>query len=448
MTPEDRQHVLLIGDDDRQVRAALSAAAPLTRVTCASSWFDAIAELGNDRFGAILAPVEPIERRAETAVGVLRRLAGDSRIVLLTPPALEPLSRRLLAAGCDDYLIAPASPRELHAVLAVASQVPGRVSSPGETAMEPVAATLLASISLAESMLEYIVRRPGHALVEAVRALNEHLAPLMRLELQPAAAPPPQTPDGTVALCQPLRSGATPSAQLCLVMPRDQDENAARHLLSRLATMLAKAMELEQRERQLQRLAITDELTGLYNARYFRHFLSRIIDLARVRRFPVALFLFDIDDLKKYNDQFGHAAGDEVLRQTAILMRRCCREHDLVARIGGDEFAVVFWDKEGPRQPRDPKAAGHGRLPQTALDILNRFRKQLATQEFAGLGPHGRGVLTISGGLAVYPYDARTVEELIDVADRELVFRAKKSGKDTIVLVGGDERGAGPGAPR
>ena len=106
----------------------------------------------------------------------------------------------------------------------------------------------------------------------------------------------------------------------------------------------------------LQRLAITDDLTGLANGRYFRHFLAKTIDKAKVMRFPVTLFLFDIDNFKKYNDQFGHCVGDEILKQTATLMRRCVRDHDLVARISGDEFAVVFWEMEGPRQPRDPKA--------------------------------------------------------------------------------------------
>ena len=121
-----------------------------------------------------------------------------------------------------------------------------------------------------------------------------------------------------------------------------------------LAHLLAKLATARSGNNLLQRLAITDELTGLYNARYFRHFLSRIIERGRVKRFPVTLLLFDIDDFKKYNDQYGHGVGDDILKQTASLMKRCCRDHDLVARIGGDEFAVVFWDKEGPRHAASP----------------------------------------------------------------------------------------------
>jgi two-component system cell cycle response regulator len=117
------------------------------------------------------------------------------------------------------------------------------------------------------------------------------------------------------------------------------------------------------------------------------------------------------------------------------------RDHDLVARISGDEFAVVFWEKEGPRQPRDPQAGAPGRPPQAPQQILERFRRLLATQNFPGLGPGGQGTLTISGGLAVFPYDAQTVNDLVEAADRALMFKAKQSGKNSIFLVGGQAPG-------
>jgi len=206
-----------------------------------------------------------------------------------------------------------------------------------------------------------------------------------------------------------------------------------------LARLIGKIGALQDRHNRLQKLAITDDLTGLYNGRYFRHFLNRIVEKARVLRFPVTLFLFDIDNFKKYNDQFGHGVGDEILRQTAALMRRCVRDHDLVARISGDEFAVVFWEKDGPRQPRDPAAKVAVRpqqTPQTPVLILERFRHLLATQNFPGLGSAGQGTLTISGALAVYPYDATSVADLISAADCALMFKAKQSGKNSIFLVG------------
>jgi GGDEF domain-containing protein len=121
-------------------------------------------------------------------------------------------------------------------------------------------------------------------------------------------------------------------------------------------------------------------------------------------------------------------------------MRRCCRDHDLVARISGDEFAVVFWEKEGPRQPRDGKVvASPGRPPQSVMFILDRFRRLLSLPDFSNLGKTGKGALTISGGLAVFPYDAGDVDALIDAADRALMFGAKQGGKNSISLVGQDD---------
>ncbi|HTW93461.1 MAG TPA: GGDEF domain-containing protein, partial [Tepidisphaeraceae bacterium] len=150
------------------------------------------------------------------------------------------------------------------------------------------------------------------------------------------------------------------------------------------------------------------------------------------------LLLFDIDNFKGYNDQYGHGVGDEILKQTAALMRRCVRDHDLVARISGDEFAVVFWEPEGPRVPRDAQKAPAipGQPPQEPALILERFRKLLESQDFPELGAGGKGKLTISGGLAVFPYDAQDVQTLIETADKALMFGAKQSGKNKINLVG------------
>ncbi len=259
----------------------------------------------------------------------------------------------------------------------------------------------------------------------------------MRLIFSASAAAAPGAGEEAMTLSQSVRADNQEVGLLHLILPRDEDESAGRDFVSQLARLLGKIVALQERHNRLQKLAITDDLTGLYNGRYFRHFLNRIIDKAQALRFPVTLLLFDIDNFKKYNDHFGHGVGDEILRQTAALMKRCVRDHDLVARISGDEFAVVFWERDGPRQPRDPAAGVPGRPPQQPIQILERFRRLLATQNFPGLGPGGQGTLTISGGLAVFPWDAKSVNELIKAADRGLMFKAKQLGKNTIFLVGG-----------
>src|SRR3954471_8077514 len=105
--------ILLIGDIDRQLQGAVMRVLPSAKVTSAPGMFDGIAELANNRYSAVLAAAEPIERRPEAAVKTLRQLAGNARLMLFGHPTLEPLSRKMLNFGVDDYLITPSSPEEL-----------------------------------------------------------------------------------------------------------------------------------------------------------------------------------------------------------------------------------------------------------------------------------------------------------------------------------------------
>jgi len=189
--------------------------------------------------------------------------------------------------------------------------------------------------------------------------------------------------------------------------------------------------------KQLEKLATEDDLTGLKNRRYIWEFSRQIIELSEKKNGMVTLLVFDIDNFKHYNDVYGHPAGDEILKQAAVLMRRCCRAHDVVGRIGGDEFAVVFWDdpqKKSHKEEAERRSATAGH-PQEAIFIAERFRKELENAELHLLGPEGKGVLTISGGLASFPRDGTTMEELFQRADKALL-EAKRSGKNKIYLVG------------
>jgi GGDEF domain-containing protein len=373
-------------------------------------------------------------------------------LLLFGHPTLEPLSRKMLEFGCDDYIVTPPSPTELQQMFGAASMrlTPAQPEAPEqpigpELAAPAISATgklsLAGALSLSDMILDAILQHPADAPAAAIRQLNDQLGPTMQLVHAGPGAAPPHVPDGMTLLGHATRSPAQqPTGTLHLLMPRDEDEPTARHLLAQVAHLMSKLDALKERHYILERAATTDDLTGLYNSRYFRQFLSRLIKKAHESRFPVTLLLFDIDNFKRYNDQYGHGVGDEILKQTAALIRRCCREHDRVARISGDEFAVIFWDKEPPRQPRDAsKPATGSRVPQTIVAILERFQNLIASSEFSGLGASGRGVLSISGGLAVYPYDAHTPEALIEAADRALMFGAKKSGKNSIFLVGTPE---------
>ena len=195
--------------------------------------------------------------------------------------------------------------------------------------------------------------------------------------------------------------------------------------------------ETEMKIKHLEKLATEDDLTGLKNRRYIWEFSRQVIERAKKENGRVTLLIFDLDDFKHYNDVYGHSVGDKILRQAAVLMRRCCRQHDVVGRIGGDEFAVVFWDDPqrksvGLRTERRSAAADH---PKEPIFVAKRFRKELGKAELHLLGPEGKGVLTISGGLASFPRDGSTIQELFQQADRALLD-AKRSGKNRIYLVG------------
>src|SRR5581483_1346024 len=107
------ERILVIGDTDRQIQENVARVLPGAEVTSIHGVFDAIAELADGRYTTVLAAAEPIERRPEAAVKTLRKLAKNARLMLFGHPTLEPLSRKMLSFGVDDYLITPSSPDEL-----------------------------------------------------------------------------------------------------------------------------------------------------------------------------------------------------------------------------------------------------------------------------------------------------------------------------------------------
>ena len=203
------------------------------------------------------------------------------------------------------------------------------------------------------------------------------------------------------------------------------------------STAAGALVALETQIRVLERLATEDDLTGIKNRRYLWEFSRQILQYAQNRRVKMTLFVYDIDDFKHYNDTYGHEVGDTILKEIAVLMRRCCRSHDVVGRLGGDEFAVVFWDdpQNRPSTVRSDRRLAKAGHPREAVFIAQRFRKALEESDWQFLGSQGKGILTISGGLASFPQDGATIEQLFQKAD-EALMEAKRSGKNRIYLVG------------
>ncbi len=221
------------------------------------------------------------------------------------------------------------------------------------------------------------------------------------------------------------------------------DQRAVGHLVTENPATDAAALEphaawlgawltLDRRFRDQRIEALTDPLTGAWNRRYFDRYLARAIDQAQNTRMTVTVLVFDIDEFKQYNDKFGHAAGDEILVEVVRLLRSVIRPSDRVCRIGGDEFAVIFYEPRGPRVPAS-------RPPESIYRIARRFQSQIQGCRFPKLGADAPGTLTISGGLATYPWDGRDPETLLQRAD-QLALQSKNAGKNAITL--------GPGAAR
>jgi two-component system cell cycle response regulator len=207
---------------------------------------------------------------------------------------------------------------------------------------------------------------------------------------------------------------------------------SASEALRRAADELALAVAAQRQQEALRASAFTDPLTGAWNRRYFERFMRRALAEARDRRQDLTLLLFDIDDFKRYNDEYGHAAGDEILMETVRLIRAGTRPTDAICRIGGDEFAVVFYEPKGPREPGS-------QAPRSILTIARRFQEQICQRRFPKLGREAHGSLSISGGLATFPWDGHDLVSLMDHADR-LLRQSKAEGKNVIRL--------GPGARR
>jgi diguanylate cyclase (GGDEF)-like protein len=223
------------------------------------------------------------------------------------------------------------------------------------------------------------------------------------------------------------------------VLPKDQpvawEGTVLGHLRSQVveepvlavhAHWLAAWLRARDQQSQLRAAAFTDPLTGAYNRRYFDRFLATAIDQARDARRHLTLFVFDIDDFKTYNDKYGHDAGDEILRETVRLMRSVIRPTDRVCRIGGDEFAVIFNEPSGPRE----EGSSH---PKDMFTLAQRFQQQVSQHRFPKLSDCLPGTLTVSGGLATYPWDGVTPEQLLGRADQN-ALASKRQGKNAITF--------------
>lgn len=167
---------------------------------------------------------------------------------------------------------------------------------------------------------------------------------------------------------------------------------------------------LQKKNEELERLSITDGLTGLVNHRFLVQRLNEEGIRANRYHHEFSVLMADVDHFKQYNDEFGHPAGDEVLRRVADILRASVRPGDTAARYGGEEFAVVM--------PETPAAE--------AFEIAEHVRARVASESFPGKK------ITLSIGVAEFPNDADLPHAVIAAADRAL-YEAKRDGRNRTV---------------
>jgi diguanylate cyclase (GGDEF)-like protein len=283
----------------------------------------------------------------------------------------------------------------------------------GATALTPAFADPPEARALIES--EYTI---GHPLIAPVvgerRALlvdEDHDGPLPRLHGA-------DRPTGAMILA-PLSTGERVFGILSIGRDAGSRFNAREFELTVLfANLAAIAVQNARTYREMERLAISDGLTGMYNYRHFREVLANEVSRADRYDETFCLLMMDLDHFKAVNDTVGHQQGDEVLRAVAAVLRQCSRESDFMARYGGEEFVMIL--------PRTPLREAH--------TVAERIRRRV--RDIDAGSPALR--VSMSLGVAAYPHSSTDMDGVLRAADSALL-RAKAGGRNRVQLYDGVE---------
>ena len=222
-------------------------------------------------------------------------------------------------------------------------------------------------------------------------------------------------------LCEPLIfEGNRILGVLNLYRQRADAFTAAElEFISKISEQLAHTLNKILIYEHTKELAITDDLTGIFNRRYFNQSFEMEIQRANRYNHSLSILMLDLDNFKTYNDVNGHLMGDEVLKKVSQVLENILRKTDLVARFGGEEFIIM--------------------LPEISKDqsqrVANKLRREIEKSQFVNEETLPQGRLTISVGLSVFPDDSRDPQKLIQYAD-EALYDAKAKGRNCVVWHG------------
>ncbi len=432
------RRVLLIGSSDEL--ASLHDELQQRGIDCTltPTYLTALGELTRRPSDILIGPADAWQGSPESIVDTVHTLAPGIRLLAWADPDRYESGEHAIRAGFDQVVPRPTDERQARQVVNLlldANVIPPTQKQDSPTADRqewPATEDHVDSSSPSDQPTDLredigdvdlidALLQPGTDVVPLALKMIESHSGWKGVGLRPSDGQPP---DGHVSV--PVSYRGRTLGLLHAPPPADA------HGLTSWADWLSRWLALREQLGQLRDMAMRDELTGVWNRRYFNRFLDRILKKAAKDRSQVTLLVFDIDDFKLYNDKYGHGTGDEVLREAARLMQSVVREHDVVARIGGDEFAVIFWDNEKPRRPN----SSH---PQDVMTAAQRFQEAICSHRFPKLMDQAVGRLTVSGGLASFPWDGQTPDELLARADA-MALQSKRQGKNAITFGTGARR--------
>src|SRR5579872_361095 len=221
-------------------------------------------------------------------------------------------------------------------------------------------------------------------------------------------------------LCLPMVGQGETLGIICIEFPCNGEFDGPLHAQARLGVTVASQIALSlaslRLRENLRDQSIRDPLTGLFNRRFMQESLEREIIRSRRKNHPLSLLFLDIDHFKRFNDTFGHDAGDFVLQSVADVLRNYFRGDDVACRCGGEEFAVIL-----------PESLAHDAASR-ADGLRNELRELKLQHRNTRLGP-----ISVSVGVAAFPEHSSTSEELLKVAD-QCLYQAKTSGRDRVIM--------------
>jgi diguanylate cyclase (GGDEF)-like protein len=447
----------------------------------APTFVSGIGRLRAGRASVVIAGSDVCSGRERDAFACFRE-AGASAVLAVYPPHLAWRAPRALNEGADDAVVLPADPGTVRSRVLRLVKAAGRSARPsaatpanGSSRADRTMESLVGDLAVINRCVGDLDRLLDQVLqVFAARSSAERCSlmlvdePRGELHVRRAVGLPDDAPRTPVPMGQGLaghvaktglpllvadmdlvkaklgaeRASGPYSTRSCLILPlraprgvigvvcladkrsRLPFDEADLGPLRFLADQVAQSIENALQFRQMQDLAAIDELTGLANRRQFQRSLEREVQRARRYDRQLTLAMFDVDHFKKYNDSCGHQAGDRALATIGAILRTSLRDVDIVARYGGEEFAVIL-----------PETAARPGAPVSPFPFLERLRRRIEETVFPGEEKLPGGRLTVSGGVASFPDDAQTLEDLIRTAD-EALYVSKAQGRNRITYRG------------